>query len=190
MLHGEPELWHRLMTTLTEVTIAYLQAQVEAGAQMIQLFDSWAGALSVPAYEQMVLPYSRRILEAVGGDRRPDDPFRDHDRAPPRGDGALRRRTSSASTGGCPSTRPGAAIGDRGIQGNLDPGVMLAPFEVVAREARQILDLAGGRPGHIFNLGHGVLPDTPSDSLRRLAELVHEESAQSLTRGRAASLYP
>ena len=160
MLHGEPELWHRLMTTLTEVTISYLQAQVEAGAQMIQLFDSWAGALSVPAYEQMVLPYSRRILEAVGGDAA----CRRSTSGPPPRTSSRRWRapapTSSASTGACPSTRPGAGSATAASRATSIPGVMLAPFEVVAREARQILELAGGRPGHIFNLGHGVLPET------------------------------
>ncbi len=178
MLHGDPELWHRLMTTLTEVTIAYLRAQVEAGAQMIQLFDSWAGALSISAYEQMVLPYSRRILESVGETGVPTIHF---------GTTTAHLLEAMARSGAgvisvdwrLPLDEAWSRIGDRGIQGNLDPGVMLAPFEVVAREARQILDLAGGRAGHIFNLGHGVLPDTPSDSLRRLAELVHEESAKA-----------
>jgi uroporphyrinogen decarboxylase len=178
MLHGEPQLWHRLMTMLTEVTIAYLRAQVEAGAQMVQLFDSWAGALSVSAYEQMVLPYSRRILEAIGETGVPTIHF---------GTTTAHLLEAMARSGAgvisvdwrLPLDEAWGRIGDRGIQGNLDPGVMLAPFEVVAREARHILDLAGGRSGHIFNLGHGVLPDTPSDSLRRLAELVHEESAKA-----------
>lgn len=178
MLHGEPELWHRLMTALTEVTIAYLRAQVEAGAQMIQLFDSWAGALSVSAYEQLVLPYSHRILEAVGETGVPTIHF---------GTTTAHLLEAMARSGAgvisvdwrLPLDEAWGRIGDRGIQGNLDPGVMLAPFDVVAREARHILDLADGRPGHIFNLGHGVLPDTPSDRLRRLAELVHEESAKA-----------
>jgi uroporphyrinogen decarboxylase len=177
MLHGEPELWRHLMTTLTEVTISYLRAQVEAGAQMIQLFDSWAGALSVAAYEQMVLPYSRLILEAVAATGVPTIHF---------GTTTSHLLEAMARAGSdvisvdwrLPLDEAWRRIGDLGIQGNLDPGVMLAPFEVVAREARQILTLAGGRPGHIFNLGHGVLPDTSSDHLRRLAELVHEETAR------------
>ncbi len=177
MLHGEPELWHRLMSTLTEVTISYLVAQVEAGAQMIQLFDSWAGALSVSAYEEMVLPYSRRILETVGGMGVPTIHF---------GTTTSHLLEPMARCGSdvisvdwrLPLDEAWRRIGDRGIQGNLDPGVMLAPFAVIAREARQILALAGGRPGHIFNLGHGVLPETPSDNLKRLAELVHEDSAR------------
>jgi uroporphyrinogen decarboxylase len=178
MLHGEPELWHRLMSTLTEVTISYLLAQVEAGAQMIQLFDSWAGALSVSAYEQMVLPYSRRILETVGAMGVPTIHF---------GTTTSHLLEPMARCGSdvisvdwrLPLDEAWRRIGDRGIQGNLDPGVMLAPFAVIAREARQILALAGGRPGHIFNLGHGVLPETPSDNLKRLAELVHEDSARA-----------
>jgi uroporphyrinogen decarboxylase len=178
MLHGEPELWHRLMSTLTEVTISYLLAQVEAGAQMIQLFDSWAGALSVSAYEQMVLPYSRRILETVGAMGVPTIHF---------GTTTSHLLEPMARCGSdvisvdwrLPLDEAWRRIGDRGIQGNLDPGVMLAPFAVIAREARQILASAGGRPGHIFNLGHGVLPETPSDNLKRLAELVHEDSARA-----------
>jgi uroporphyrinogen decarboxylase len=178
MLHGEPELWHRLMSTLTEVTIAYLQAQVGAGAQMIQLFDSWAGALSVAAYEASVLPYSRRILEAVAATGVPTIHF---------GTTTSHLLESMASAGSdvvsvdwrLPLDVAWSRIGDRAIQGNLDPGVMLAPFDVIAREARLILAQAGGRPGHIFNLGHGVLPETSSDDLKRLAELVHQETARA-----------
>jgi uroporphyrinogen decarboxylase len=178
MLHGEPELWHRLMGTLTEVTISYLRAQVEAGAQMIQLFDSWAGALSVSAYEAMVMPYSRRILEAVAETGVPTIHF---------GTTTSHLLEAMARCGSdvisvdwrLPLDEAWRRIGDRGIQGNLDPGVMLAPFDVVAREARQVLAQAGGRPGHIFNLGHGVLPETSSDHLMRLAELVHEETARA-----------
>ena len=178
MLHGGPELWHRLMTTLTDVTIAYLQAQVEAGAQMIQLFDSWAGALSVAAYEHSVLPYSKRILAAVAETGVPTIHF---------GTTTSHLLEAMARCGSdvisvdwrLPLDEAWQRIGDRGIQGNLDPGVMLAPFDVVAREARLILELAGGRPGHIFNLGHGVLPETSSDLLRRLTDLVHEESARA-----------
>ena len=175
MLHGEPELWHRLMNTLTEVTIRYLRAQVDAGAQMVQLFDSWAGALSVSAYEQMVLPYSRRILEAAGQTGVPTIHF---------GTTTSHLLEAMARCGSdvisvdwrLPLDEAWRRIGDRGIQGNLDPGVMLAPFEVIAREARAILEDADGQPGHIFNLGHGVLPETPSDNLKRLAELVHEDT--------------
>jgi uroporphyrinogen decarboxylase len=178
MLHGEPELWHRLMSTLTDVTISYLAAQVEAGAQIIQLFDSWAGALSVSAYEGSVLPYSRRILEAVSALDVPTIHF---------GTTTSHLLESMARCGSdvisvdwrLPLDEAWDRIGECAIQGNLDPGIMLAPFEVVAREARQVLALADGRPGHIFNLGHGVLPETSSDHLRRLAELVHEETARA-----------
>jgi uroporphyrinogen decarboxylase len=178
MLHGQPELWHRLMSTLTEVTISYLQAQVEAGAQMIQLFDSWAGALSIAAYEASVLPYSRRILEAVAETGVPTIHF---------GTTTSHLLESMATAGSdvisvdwrLPLDEAWRRIGDRAIQGNLDPGVMLAPFDVIAREARLILAQAGGRPGHIFNLGHGVLPETSSDDLKRLAALVHQETARA-----------
>jgi uroporphyrinogen decarboxylase len=145
---------------------------------MIQLFDSWAGALSVSAYEATVLPYSRRILDAVAETGVPTIHF---------GTTTAHLLESMARCGSdvisvdwrLPLDEAWGRIGDRGIQGNLDPGVMLAPFDVIAREARQILTLAGGRPGHIFNLGHGVLPETPSDHLRRLAELVHQETGRS-----------
>ena len=178
MLYGEPALWHRLMSTLTEVAIGYLEAQVEAGAQMVQLFDSWAGALSAAAYTESVLPYSRRILEAVARTGVPTIHFATT---------TTHLLEAMASAGSdvisvdwrLPLDVAWRRIGDRAIQGNLDPGAMLAPFDVVAREARQILAQAGGRPGHLFNLGHGVLPDTPSDHLKRLAELVHEETARS-----------
>jgi uroporphyrinogen decarboxylase len=178
MLHGQPELWHRLMSTLTEVTISYLHAQVEAGAQMIQLFDSWAGALSVAAYEASVLPYSRRILEAVAETGVPTIHF---------GTTTSHLLESMATAGSdvisvdwrLPLDEAWRRIGGCAIQGNLDPGVMLAPFDVIAREARLILAQAGGRPGHIFNLGHGVLPETSSDDLKRLADLVHEETVRA-----------
>jgi uroporphyrinogen decarboxylase len=142
---------------------------------MIQLFDSWAGALSVSAYEAMVLPYSRRILEAVAETGVPTIHF---------GTTTAHLLEAMARCGSdvisvdwrLPLDEAWRRIGDRGIQGNLDPGVMLAPFEVIAREARAILEDADGQPGHIFNLGHGVLPETPSDNLKRLAELVHEDT--------------
>src|SRR5918999_508419 len=147
LLYGDEVLWHRLMETLTEVTIRYLRAQVAAGVQVVQLFDSWMGDLGRREYEAAVLPYSRRIFDAV-------------------------RAT------GVPAIHFGTGTG-KGIQGNLDPAVLLAPFEVVVREADRVLAAAGGRDGHIFNLGHGVLPDTPSDHLTRLVEHVHRATERT-----------
>ena len=176
LLFGESRLWHRLMETLTEVTTRYLLAQVEAGAEVIQLFDSWAGALSTIAYREHVLPYSARIIGAVREAGVPTIHFATDT-------GHLLEAMASAGSEvvsvdwRIPLDQAWDRIGvDHGIQGNLDPGVLLAPFEVVAEHARLILARAAGRPGHIFNLGHGVLADTDSDHLRRLAELVHEES--------------
>jgi uroporphyrinogen decarboxylase len=179
LMYGEPALWHRLMETLTEVTVRYLRAQVDAGAQALQLFDSWAGALSQDAYEQLVLPYTTRIFTALQEAGVPTIHFAT----------VTAHLLEAMATAGSDVIsvdwrlpldaawrRIGAA---RGIQGNLEPAVLLAGFDVVAGEARRVLARAGGRPGHIFNLGHGVLAATPSDHLRRLVELVHEESAAS-----------
>jgi uroporphyrinogen decarboxylase len=161
------------METLTEVTIRYLRAQVAAGVQVVQLFDSWMGDLGRREYEAAVLPYSRRIFEAVRATGVPTIHF---------GTGTVGLLESMAGAGSdlvsvdwrVPLDEAWRRIGPgRGIQGNLDPAVLLAPFEVVAREADRVLAAAGGRDGHIFNLGHGVLPDTPSDHLTRLVEHVH-----------------
>jgi uroporphyrinogen decarboxylase len=177
LIFGRSPLWHRLMETLTEVTTRYLRAQVDAGAEVIQLFDSWAGALSTLAYREHVLPYSTRIVAAVQETGVPIIHFATD---------TSHLLEAMASTGSevisvdwrIPLDQAWDRIGSHGIQGNLDPGVLLAPFDVVAEHARGILARAAGRPGHIFNLGHGVLADTPSDHLRRLAELVHEESVR------------
>jgi len=179
LLYAQPELWHRLMETLTEVTIRYLSAQVGAGVQLVQIFDSWAGALTRDVYENAVLPYSRRIIASVHARGIPTIHF-----------GAITGHLleAMASAGSdvvsvdwrTPLDDAWRRIGhDRGIQGNLDPAICLAPFDVVAREAVNVLHRAGGRHGHIFNLGHGVLADTPSDTLRRLVELVHSTTARS-----------
>jgi len=175
LLFGEPVLWDRLMTTLVEVVSRYLVAQVAAGVDAVQLFDSWAGALAPQDYARASLPYTREIFRRVGG-RVPRIHFAT-------GNPALTRLF--ADTGADvvsvdwrePLDDAWARIGDRGIQGNLDPGICLAPFEVVSAGARDVLRRAAGRPGHVFNLGHGVLPATEADTLARLAELVHEETA-------------
>ncbi|HEV3232036.1 MAG TPA: uroporphyrinogen decarboxylase [Candidatus Dormibacteraeota bacterium] len=179
MMFGAPETWRRLMETLVEVTVRYLRAQVAAGAQVLQLFDSWAGSLGRLDYEEYVLPHTRRIFERL---RDLDVPLIHF------GTGTVGLLEPMASAG-CdivsvdwrvPLDEAWARIGfERGIQGNLDPAVMLAPWEVIEREARRVLGFAGDRPGHIFNLGHGVLADTPQDSLARLRELVHQVTART-----------
>jgi uroporphyrinogen decarboxylase len=176
LLYGDQPLWHRLMETLTEVTIRYLRAQVAAGVQVVQLFDSWMGDLGRREYEASVLPYSRRIFEAVRATGVPTIHF---------GTGTVGLLEPMAAAGSdlvsvdwrLPLDQAWARIGaDRGIQGNLDPAVLLAPFEVVRAEADRVLAAAGGRDGHVFNLGHGVLPDTPAEHLTRLVEHVHQST--------------
>lgn len=177
LMMSDPAIWHRLMDKLSEVVGRYLLEQARAGAQALQLFDSWVGALSPADYREHVLPYSRRVIEIArqgnvpiihfstdtsamleviqeaGGDVIGVDWRIDLDRAWRR----LRHGTA--------------------IQGNLDPIALLAPWPEVEKRAKLILDQAAGRPGHIFNLGHGILQQTPVDTVRRLADFVHEYSA-------------
>jgi uroporphyrinogen decarboxylase len=173
-MYGSPEVWHELMTRLTETFLRYVRAKVDAGADAIQLFDSWVGALSVDDYEEFVAPYSERIL---GGVAAPTIHF---------GTGTAHLLEAMAAAGGdvigldwrVPLDQGWARVGrDRGIQGNLDPALLLGPWARVEVAVDAILRAAGGRPGHIFNLGHGVLPETDPDALRRLRELVHERTA-------------
>ena len=176
MLLGEPALWARLMETIVEVLVRYLRAQVAAGVDVVQLFDSWAGALAPEDYERSVLPYTRRVFAAVG-DAVPRIHFAT-------GNPALLPLLASAECEGVsvdwrlPLDDAWERIGyDRAIQGNLDPAVCLAPWDVVEARADDMLRRAAGRPGHVFNLGHGVLPDTDADILARLADLVRERTA-------------
>jgi uroporphyrinogen decarboxylase len=174
LMYGSPAVWHALMEKLTETFVRYLRAKQEAGAEVIQLFDSWVGALSVDDYLEFVAPFSSRILAAVDV---PTIHF---------GTGTAHLLTTMAETGGDVvgldwriSLDAGwELVGyDRGVQGNLDPAVLLGPFERVQAETDRILERARGRPGHVFNLGHGVLPATDPAVLGRLVELVHERTA-------------
>ena len=178
MLLGEPDRWARLMGTLVEVLSRYLVAQVEAGMDVIQLFDSWAGSLAPADYERSVLPYSPAIFERLAAAGVPRIHFAT-------GNPALTPLLAAAGADVVsvdwrqPLDAACSAIGaERGIQGNLDPAVCLAPFPVVAEAARDVLRLAGGRPGHVFNLGHGVLPGNDADVLARLTDFVREESSK------------
>ncbi len=178
MMYADTALWHQLMETLTVVTIGYLQAQVEAGAQVVQLFDSWAGALSGDAYTENVLPYSTRVIKAVGALQVPTIHFATDTAHLLESIASMESDVVSVDWR-LPLDSAWQRIGfERGIQGNLDPAACTGAFTVVEREARKVLERAGNRNGHIFNLGHGVLADTPSDNLRRLAELVHTETAR------------
>jgi uroporphyrinogen decarboxylase len=174
-LYGAPEVWHSLADRLTDTFIAYLRAKVAAGADVVQLFDSWVGALSMPDYDEFVAPYSERILAAVNV---PTIHF---------GTGTGHLLEAMAAAGGdvigldwrVQLDEAWERVGfDHGVQGNLDPALLLGPFQRVSRSAETILDAAGGRPGHIFNLGHGVLPETDPADLKRLVELVHERTAK------------
>ena len=173
-MYGQPEVWHALMEKLAETFAAYLHAKVEAGADVIQLFDSWVGALSAADYEEFVAPYSARVLAAVDV---PTIHF---------GTGTTHLLPAMAAAGGdvigldwrIPIEGGWEIVGaDRGVQGNLDPALLLGPFERVAGAANRILDAVAGRRGHIFNLGHGVLPDTDPADLARLVELVHARTS-------------
>ncbi len=169
LMYEEPVVWTALMEKLAECFAAYLGAQVRAGAEMVQLFDSWVGVLSPADYEEFVAPWSARILASVDV---PTIHF---------GTGTATLLPAMARAGGdvigldwrIPLDDGWALVGDeRGVQGNLDPAVLLGPWERVEAAARDVLARAGGRPGHIFNLGHGVLPGTNPETVTRLAELV------------------
>jgi uroporphyrinogen decarboxylase len=174
LMHGDPELWQELMDRLATIAIASLRSQIEAGASAVQVFDSWAGALSPPDYERFVLPASRKVFAGVA------------DLGAPRihfgvGTGellALMRDAGPEVVGvdwRVPLDEARRRIGpDHAVQGNLDPAVLGAPWPVVAEQVADVLRRNGGRPGHVFNLGHGVLPDTDPDVLTRVVELVHE----------------
>jgi uroporphyrinogen decarboxylase len=174
MMYRSPSVWHALMEKLADAFARYVAGKVRAGADVIQVFDSWVGALSPADYEEFVAPYSARILAAVDV---PTIHF---------GTGTATLLRLMAEAGGdvigldwrVPLDRGWADVGeDRGVQGNLEPALLLGPWERVERAAHVILDAAGGRPGHVFNLGHGVLPDTDPGDLGRLVELVHERTA-------------
>jgi uroporphyrinogen decarboxylase len=173
LMYREPAVWHALMDKLAETFARYVAAKARAGADVIQLFDSWVGALSPADYDEFVAPYSRRILDAVDV---PTIHF---------GTGAVALLPAMAAAGGdvigldwrVELDRGWELVGsDRGVQGNLDPAVLLAPWKRIEAAVDDILRRAAGRPGHVFNLGHGVLPQTDPAVLGRVRELVHERT--------------
>ena len=174
MMLGDTALWLDLVEHLADVTIASLRLQVAAGAAAVQLFDSWAGCLSPDHYRRYAAPASRRVLAAVAGMGVPAIHFGV-------GTGELLEDMATGSDvvgidWRVPLDAARARLGDGvAVQGNLDPAACLAPWEAAATEARAVLDANAGRPGHIFNLGHGVLPETDPAILERLVDLVHRE---------------
>jgi uroporphyrinogen decarboxylase len=179
LMYGQPDLWADLMGRLADITIGFLKVQVAAGASAVQLFDSWAGALSRDDYRDCVLPYSKRIFDALAASGVPRIHF-----GVSTGELLGAMGEAGADVVGVDwrvpldeavsRVEPGKAL-----QGNLDPAILMAPWHVIEERARQVLDRGRTAEGHIFNLGHGVLPQTDPDVLARLTELVHAASARS-----------
>ncbi|MFD6395835.1 uroporphyrinogen decarboxylase [Nocardia sp. NPDC060249] len=178
MMHADPKTWHALLGALTDITIAFLQAQLSAGVDAVQLFDSWAGALSLADYREYVLPHSERVFAEVASAGVPRIHFGV-------GTGELLGAMGEAGADvvgvdwRVPLTDAVRRVGaGKGLQGNLDPAILFAGFDAVEAETRRIVREADeaitlGATGHIFNLGHGVLPDTDPGVLTALVELVH-----------------
>ena len=178
LMYGQPEVWDALMHKLTEVVTRYLLAQIDAGVDAVQIFDSWVGSLGPSAYKRFVQPYAQHIFEAIKQADAPSIHF---------GTGAASLLELMADAGGdvisvdwrVDLDEAWARIGyDRGIQGNLDPTLLLTSWDTIAQGMLDVLRRANNRPGHIFNLGHGVLAPTDPDMLRRLVEAVHEITAR------------
>ncbi|WP_129843026.1 uroporphyrinogen decarboxylase [Streptomyces sp. RFCAC02] len=178
LMYGDPELWAELLDRLAVITSAFLTVQIEAGASAVQLFDSWAGALAPADYRASVLPASRKVFDAVAHHGVPRIHFGV-------GTGELLGLLGEAGADvvgvdwRVPLDEAARRVGPgKALQGNLDPAVLFAPREAVETHARRVLDAAAGLPGHIFNLGHGVLPTTDPDALTRLTAYVHEQTAR------------
>jgi len=173
LMYARPDVWHALLDRLAEIAGAFLRAQVLAGASAVQLFDSWAGALSVDDYRQFVLPHSAKALGTVGDLNVPRIHF---------GVGTGELLTSMGEAGAdvvgvdwrVPLDVAASRVGGRAVQGNLDPAMVFAPWDVLAAAAREVIARGRRAPGHVFNLGHGVLPSTDPGVLSRLVELVHD----------------
>ncbi len=177
LMYREPAQWHRLMEKITEIIVRYLNAQIEAGAQAVQIFDSWAGCLGPEDYREFVLPYTRKVIESVRGD------------VP-----VINFSTNTGTYLDLVREAGGDVVGvdwrvrldrawevvgdDMAIQGNLDPVTLFGPASEIEKRAGRILEMAANRPGHIFNLGHGVIVGTPVDNVKRLVDFVHEQSSR------------
>jgi len=179
MMYSAPDVFHALMEKLSIVLSDYLVAQIRAGAQAVQVFDSWVGALSPADYERFVLPYSQRVLQAAKAENVPVIHF---------GTNTTTLLPLMKRAGGdvigldwrIPLDDGWALLGpDVAVQGNLDPAVLFAPLSEIKTRVHDILRRADGRPGHIFNLGHGILQNTPVDHVKAVVDMVHEYSVQS-----------
>jgi uroporphyrinogen decarboxylase len=177
LMYSDPRTWHRLGELLATMVADYLVAQIEAGAQAVQIFDSWVGSLSPADYREFALPHSRTIFERLKDTGVPTIHF---------GVNTTTLLPLMREAGGdvigadwrIPLDEAWERIGaDRGIQGNLDPTLLLGPLDRLRAGARDVLRRAAGRPGHIFNLGHGILPSTPLEHVQELARYVHEETS-------------
>lgn len=177
MMYAAPEVFHALMEILSEVLSNYLVAQIHAGAQAVQVFDSWVGALSPADYETFVLPYSQKVLKAAEALNVPVIHF---------GTNTTTLLPLMKQAGGSvlgldwriPLDDGWKIIGhDRAVQGNLDPALLFAPLSEIKTRVHDILRRADSRPGHIFNLGHGILQHTPVDNVKAVVDMVHEYSA-------------
>jgi uroporphyrinogen decarboxylase len=177
LMYGDPTTWHRLAALLADVVADYLRAQVEAGAQALQLFDSWVGALDEADYRELVSPHVRRIFDALADLDVPKIHF---------GTGTGHLLAAQREAGGSvigidwrtPLDEGWRRVGDTvAVQGNLDPTLLLAPRALMLSRVDDVLRRAGGRPGHVFNLGHGILPGTPPDAVRALVDHVHAATA-------------
>jgi uroporphyrinogen decarboxylase len=175
LMYGHPDAWHRLCAMLADVVADYLVAQIDAGVDAVQVFDSWVGTLNAADYREFAQPHTRRIFETVGT-RVPTIHF---------GTGTATILDELRNAGGdvigvdwrIPIDEAWARIGtDRAVQGNLDPTLLLGPTARMFHHVDDILDRVGGRPGHIFNLGHGILPSTPVEHVQMLAQYVHTAS--------------
>jgi uroporphyrinogen decarboxylase len=181
MMYAQPKTWHALVDKLSDVLAGYLVAQINAGAQAVQVFDSWVGALSPADYVTYVQPYSQRLLKAAQDTGVPTIHF---------GTGTATLLPEMKKAGGTvlgldwriPLDEGWKMLGhDVAVQGNLDPTVLFAPLPEIKKRVEDILRRAAGRSGHIFNLGHGILQHTPVENVRAVVEMVHQFSLQEAT---------
>jgi len=176
LMYGHPAAWHRFCDLLADLVGEYLVAQIEAGVDAVQVFDSWVGVLNAQDYREFILPHTRRIFERLAPYGVPTIHFGV-------GTGAIlgELREAGGDVIGAdwrtPLDEAWQRIGfDRAIQGNLDPTVLLAPLDRIFAATDEVLEKAGGRPGHIFNLGHGILPMTPVEHVQAVARYVHQQT--------------